>query len=328
MDIVSFIVTCAAIYGILVRTPGLIGEAMAEREYASRGEESPAAKARRKKLEAAGIAPYDRGGPMRRYLGNVWRDYWADRAEQRAADQADAKADQARSWWQRLQDRIDEDMVRRVDGWRTGDPESPQPKANEQEPEPPPSDSKSKGPKPNAGEPIFTVIHDDEPGSHTNQKRPHTTPPDDNVEQRRPPIRVEATVGYPTNPARDQTMVPSVVAGPTPIAIEGAPTMTTVARQHVTGVVSGAMEARAIQRAIELAAEEYAARMTIIRARIHALGEQSLTTVQLASYSRVVTSTAAAAEAAAAAQSAVTSCVTEVAPLMGYVAAQFNRINS
>jgi hypothetical protein len=104
--------------------------------------------------------------------------------------------------------------------------------------------------------------------------------------------------------------------------------MTVVAQQEVTGVVSGANEARAIQRQIEAATAEYVAQLAKVRARIHALGEQTLGTVQMATYSQVVALTGNAAESAAAAQAAAKSCSAEVGPLMGQVARAFDRINS
>ena len=117
------------------------------------------------------------------------------------------------------------------------------------------------------------------------------------------PIRVAATVGAPstTEPAR---------------AIEGAPTMTAVATRpgEVTGVQSGAHEARRLAAAVQNEAAQHVANLRRIRAQIAALGEQTLGTVQMANHSTVVAMLAAAAEAAAAAENAARSCASEVGP--------------
>ena len=96
----------------------------------------------------------------------------------------------------------------------------------------------------------------------------------------------------------------------------------------LTGVISGAAEARSIQRALDAATEAYNAAVASARARIHSLGEQTLGTVQMASQSRVVNATAQAAEAIAAAQNGVNVCKAEVIPLMGMVAREFSKLNS
>jgi hypothetical protein len=101
-----------------------------------------------------------------------------------------------------------------------------------------------------------------------------------------------------------------------------------VAQQQVTGVVSGAAEARAIQREVDNAVEEFATRLLRARARIQSLGEQTLGNVQMSIRSRVVAVTGQAAESAAAAQAAARGCAAEVGPLMGVVAREFDRLNS
>lgn len=98
--------------------------------------------------------------------------------------------------------------------------------------------------------------------------------------------------------------------------------------QAVTGVVSGAAEARSIQRALEAATQAYDAAVASARARIHALGEQTLTVVQMAGRSTVVAAAAQAAESIAAAQAGVNTCKAEVIPLLGRVAREFDRRNS
>ncbi len=104
--------------------------------------------------------------------------------------------------------------------------------------------------------------------------------------------------------------------------------MTTLAPQNVTGTASGAAEARAIQRAIEAATAAYVAELAKIRARIHTLGEQTVGTVQMATHSRVVAHTAQAAESAASAQAKAKSVGSEIGPLMGMVAREFDRLSS
>lgn len=96
----------------------------------------------------------------------------------------------------------------------------------------------------------------------------------------------------------------------------------------VTGVVSGATEARVIARSLELATETYEAAMARARMRIHALGEQTVGTIQLAVRSSVVAATAQAAESIAAAQSGANRCRDETIPLLIGVARDFDRLNS
>lgn len=96
----------------------------------------------------------------------------------------------------------------------------------------------------------------------------------------------------------------------------------------VTGVLSGAAEARAVQRQLEAANTAYVAELARVRARITSLGEQTLSTVQMAQRSNVVSLLVQSAEAAAAAQAAARTCGAEVAPLLGQVARAFERLNS
>ncbi len=96
----------------------------------------------------------------------------------------------------------------------------------------------------------------------------------------------------------------------------------------VTGVVSGAAEARSIQRALEAATQAYAASVASAQQRIHALGEASLGVVQLAGRSDVVAATAQAAEAIAGAKNGVNTCRDEVVPILGTIARRFDAKNS
>ena len=98
--------------------------------------------------------------------------------------------------------------------------------------------------------------------------------------------------------------------------------------QAVTGVISGAAEARAIQRQLDAVTAEYMTQLQTIRERIAALGEQTVGTLQMSARSRVVAHTAQAAEAAAAAQANARSCGAEVSPLLGLVAREFDRVIS
>ncbi len=98
--------------------------------------------------------------------------------------------------------------------------------------------------------------------------------------------------------------------------------------QAVTGVVSGAAEARSIQRALESATQAYAAAVASAQERIHALGEASLSVVQLAGRSDVGAATAQAAEAIAAAKNGVNTCRDEVVPILGVIARRFDARNS
>lgn len=96
----------------------------------------------------------------------------------------------------------------------------------------------------------------------------------------------------------------------------------------ITGVVSGAAEARSIQRSLESATAAYEAAVANARKRIHSMGEQTLGVIQMAGRSTVVNACAQAAEAIAAAQASVNGCRSEVIPLLGSVAREFDKRNS
>lgn len=364
MDPISIALTILAIYGMLKRSPQWAGEMAEEWQAAKRGEESPAAAARRQRLIAAGVDPAT-GGPMRQYLGNRWRDYWLDAddkaAKDRAARLAREEAGEVLSWRERLAARMDDEVTRRAGQWRTRPPAdvvppvAPAPGGNPGpddgggadagETTSPPTDPWPDGPPEGDDHPgVFSgwtrdaptdtdtdtapdfdapagvwgsTVHDDD--TYT----PHnTTASDPTPEPDRDPIRVDATAGAPLH-TNDQA------ATAAPAAITAGGTMSNaVAQQAVTGVVSGASEARAIQAAINAATEEYVAKLNRIRSRIGSLGEQTLGTVQMSGKSQVVNYTAAAAEAAAAATANARACTTEVVPLLGSVARAFDRINS
>lgn len=348
MDPISLAVTVLAIYGILSRAPGLAGEAVREWGYARRGAQSPAALERRERLTEAGIDPAA-GGAARQFFGNAWRDFWLDADAKRQADRQARLAgdvdDDARSWSERFADRLDDEVARRAARWRTR-PEGQREPYDGDDPTfgPAPTAPNAGGPSdspqpPNPGgdgEFESTVIHDSheyEVPSFTLPNFGPTPPPRDSnagkpggakptPPQDQGPIRVDATVGDPIRPQRS---APSATA-----VLTAGGTMSVVATtQHaVTGVVSGAAEARAIQRQIDNATAEYVAQLARIRGRIHALGESTLGIVQMSARSRVIALTATAAESAAAAQANAKACGGEVGPLLGQVAREFNRISS
>lgn len=324
MDPISIAATVLAIYAILQRSPSLAGEPVRELGHAWRGEESPAAVELRQRLVDAGIDPAT-GGPIRQYLGNVWRDYWRGREEERQAERdrkaIDAEVEAAKTWRERVADRLDEEARRRVDRWRTR-PEGQR--------DPQDADVPTFGPVPNADStppPVdadggdgweSSVIHDSD--EYDLPPAPPPSGPTPPPSQDREPIRVHATQGDPIRPPKP---APTATA-----EITAGGTMSTVAQQNVTGVVSGAAEARAIQREVDNATADYVGRLAKVRSRIHALGESTLGNVQMSARSRVVGYTATAAESAAAAQATARACGGEVSPLMGQVAREFNRINS
>jgi hypothetical protein len=78
VDPVSTLVALWVVVLLVQKVP----EALAEVEFARRGEQSPAAAAREQRLTAAGIDPAA-GGAFRQYVGNAWRDTWLDLDEHR-----------------------------------------------------------------------------------------------------------------------------------------------------------------------------------------------------------------------------------------------------
>lgn len=303
MDPIGFIIVCIALYGLAQRTPALVGEAVAEFQAARHGETTQASQDRRQRLIDAGVDPAT-GGAFRQFAGNAWRDFWVDQDRDRQARREqrfhEPDADTG-SWWSHLRDRLDEAVTARADQWRS-------------RPDRPGAD---RAPHPGGDEPAETF---DTPEPEPTADAPTADEPRPRPETDRPPIRVAATVGEP-QPSRTATAV---------LELEGEPMSNSVATrgQAVTGVVSGAAEARSIQRALAAATAEYAAAVAAARQRIHSLGEQTISTVQMAGRSTVVAATAQAAEAIAAAQAGVNACSAEVIPLMGIVAREFDKRNS
>lgn len=330
----------AMVIAVLVKR---IPEALAEVEFAKRGEQSPASAARAQRLTDAGIDPAA-GGAFRQYAGNLWRDTWLDLDEQRRARRAAREPydPTGPSWWERLRARLDEATDRFGDRWRhpDDDPDPPgdgrawdhdertfdgewtdtEPDSGGSEP-----DRGKSGPDPDPRDPGgpeggATPTPDEEPGWSGDAGTPAnddpTTPSPGSAatDDPREPVRGVIT----RDPPEHET------ANPT----EGDPMSALVRAGAVTGVVSGAAEARAIQRALEAANTAYVTELNRIRARINSLGEQTLSTVQMAQRSTVVSRLVQAAEAAAAAQAAARTCGAEVGPLMGQVARAFERLNS
>lgn len=325
----EIILACVFAYWLIKHGPELIAEAIAELEFARRGEMSPLAEARLKRLLDAGIDPAF-GGPMRQFAGNAWRDLWlgldAARRRQRAAPRAGG------GWFDRLRERIDDAVSERARRWRqrqdtstsqdtdtdmsTGQ-DTDRGGSDDPDGHPPPGDY----PPPAADDPP-SPAPEPEPARPAPGPDPDAGPDADD----RPDDAASAWDG----PAdRELIRVPSTVGDPIPnqpAAPEGNEPMTAVV--HVTGVASGAAEARAIERQIQAATAAYVAAIAAARRRIHHLGEATLGEIQQAVHSRVVAALQASAEAAAAAEHAARVCAGEVSPQLMGVARQFDRISS
>lgn len=128
------------------------------------------------------------------------------------------------------------------------------------------------------------------------------------------------TGGHTSPLAKASTSTATAVLDP------GGETMSNLATRGtaVTGVVSGAAEARSIQRALENATAQYDAAVASAQKRIHQLGEAAMGVVQLAGKSDVVQGAAQAAEAIAAAKNSVNTCKAEVIPILGVIARRFD----
>lgn len=325
----DLLVCCVFAYWLVKHTPELVGEAFQEWGYARRGEESPAAAARRARLAAAGVDPVA-GGGFGQYAGNVWRDFWLDKDRERRQRRADRLVDagdaasestEGTGWWARIGtrvgERLDEAVDRQASKWksrRAGRDEAGNPTPDGDAghvSDPTPSDQQ---PDPDRTDPAG-------PGSGSTAPDPGDPGLDDN---RLDPIRVDATLGEPC-----PTTAAPVAIGTQPAVLEGE-TMTAVATRGtaITGVVSGATEARSIQRALAAATAAYQAAVAEARNRINSMGQQTLSTVQMAGRSTVVQACSAAAEAIASAQASVNGCNAEVIPLLGRVAREFDKRNS
>lgn len=336
MDIFSIIIVCVALYGMAKRAPGLIGEAVAEFQAGLHGKTTQPAQDRRQRLIDAGVDPAT-GGPFRQFVGNTWRDYWIDKdrerqdRRQRTPDDTVPPQD-GPGWWGRLRDRLDDAVERQAGKWR-----------NRQDG---PSGADGQGGQATTSPEFDTDLQDITTGPDAPEtpasEAPETPTTDDAATPRqrsgpmgpisttdRSPIVVDAYLGEPTSlPAGTVTAVLDPPG--TNQQLEGTPPMSGLATRGaaVTGVVSGAAEARSIQAALGAATAEYAAAVARARNRIQSMGEQTLSTVQMAGRSTVVQACAQAAEAIASAQSSVNSCSEEVIPLLGRVAREFDKRNS
>ena len=96
----------------------------------------------------------------------------------------------------------------------------------------------------------------------------------------------------------------------------------------VTGVLSGAAAARHIARQVEAANAAYTAALAQVRANIAALGDETLSVVQMAGHSHVVALLVQAADSAAVAQRAAHQLGSEVVPWLDAVARAYDRLNS
>lgn len=330
MDPLSLLVTAWVLTVFLNRLPDVLREV----EFAKRGETSPAYEARLKRLADAGIDPAT-GGAARQYLGNAWRDAWLDLEEQRQQRRAErlaatAGAPASSTRLERLRSRVDNAVSTGADRWRQRTADSAK--------RPAAADVRwaggGGGATPNATPPADTweepggadPIHDDPPPRIADPlvedwspppRRPEPEPEPRTPAADPPPTRVESTAGTP------------VRNDPPPaaqLALEGNPTMTAIT--HVTGVVSGAAEARAIQRQVEAATAAFEAAMRAVRNRINNLGNATLGEVQQATYSRVVAALQQAAEAAAGAEADAKRCSSETGPALAIAARHFDRLNS
>lgn len=316
----EFLVCCVFAYWLVKHTPQLVGEAVTEWRYATRGEESPAAAARRARLEEAGVDPAA-GGAFRQFAGNVWRDFWLDLDGARQ-DRRDGQSP-GQGAFARLRERLDGLVEDRVNRWRSRGAEDTAPFVSVIHPDEPKPDAAGQHgdqqAEPQFGEPEpEDVIHEPQPAP-ADQAPPSPEPPTS-----RDPIRVQATLGDPPH----TSPVPRQINASTAV-LEGEPMSNAVANgTAVTGVVSGAAEARAIQRNLEAATAAYEAAVANARRRIHSMGEQTVGVIQMAGRSTVVNACAQAAEAIAAAQASVNGCRAEVIPLLGRVAREFDKRNS
>ena len=355
----EFLVCCVFAYWLAKHLPEVVGEAAQAFAAGLRGEESPAMAARRQRLKDAGVDPAT-GGAFRQFAGNTWRDFWLDQDQARAKRRTNTSprgTGPDRSVFDRIRDAFDNEVDRRAQAWRarkagatnqkpSGTPNDPgpatepsgppgpnpgSPTGNEQEPAPEPTQEPVRVPSTlrapdtdsNPGAPRQPPVPPPALGAPTVDPAPATTDTDS-----RPAVRVPSTLG--SDPAAGDTRPFGTTSTTTALLEPEGITMTDVATRGtaVTGVVSGAAEARSIQRALDAATDAYNAAVANARARIHALGEQTVGTVQMATRSRVVEGTAQAAEAIAAAQNGVNVCKAEVIPILGMVARHFDRLNS
>ncbi|GIM88731.1 hypothetical protein [Paractinoplanes toevensis] len=322
----EFLVCCVFAYWLVKHLPEVAQDTAEAIAAGWRGEESPRLAARRKRLEDAGIDPAA-GGAFGQFAGNLWRDFWLDQDNKRQGRRSSNPRPEGDSGlFGRTRDAWDATVSRRAAAWRA--------RAGNEDPTPPTPEAASDNPPPDAAQPSGA----DEPGNTTrdaNQRPADSNTPEQDPPTNPAPVRVPSTTGTPvdqdTGPASGSHPEPAAEPSPALTAApERTPDMRDVASRGsaVTGVVSGAAEARSIQRYLEGATEAYDVAMRSARARIHALGEQTIGIVQMATRSTVVDATAQAAESIAAAQNAANVCKAETIPLLGHVAREFDKRNS
>lgn len=313
----GFLVCCVFAYWLMKHLPEIAEDTAAAVAAGLSGEESPATAARRQRLVDAGIDPAT-GGAFRQFAGNVLRDFWLDqdtaRAERRVARRPGGST---RGAFGRIRDRFDDLVDEKTQAWRN--------RNSREQPDPGAADT----PVGNAGSdgdsPEVPTTDPASPAGSTS-----TDEPADDVGATAP-LRVPSSLG--ASPAGRAASPVTVLDPPLalPAPTERNPTMSQAVATNqtaVTGVVSGAAEARSIQRYLESATEAYETAMSAARKRIHALGEQTVGVVQMATKSTVVDATAQAAESIAAAQAGANRCKAETIPLLGHVAREFDKRNS
>lgn len=359
----DLLVVCVFAYWLMRHLPEVVNEAAEGLGFGLRGEESPAAQARRERLKQAGIDPAV-GGAFRQYAGNMMRDFWLDQDAARAKRRADragrAQAERDRSRWQSLHDRLDGWLDDKAGQWQCRQhPAGTGPQPGGQTPpgstDPPPTPSEGGQdvsdewltPDPDEGDSEPIVHNSDEyetkPGSTGNGRwsarhgrrfpgdedygapyeKPDYTRPRAEQYRQQGPIRVDATVGDP---------IGEPTTGRTATAVleldQGASSMSaTVATRGipVTGIQSGAQECLSIDQALQAAISEFQARLAQIAGRTHQMGNATLGIVQFAGNSTVVTRMAQAAEAIAATQAQALALGAEVSPLLHQTRAEFLR---
>lgn len=298
----ELVVACVLAYYLMRHGPQLVAEALAEADYTHRGQMSPRAAARAKRLADAGIDPAV-GGAARQFLGNVWRDAWLDLDDARARRRNERDADPAGER-RTFRDRFDDAVNDLGERWRrrsgsSGDPAD----ATTDPPTEPDTPSGDTGPTAApAGETVDTPP--DDPPATSRQPDPEPPPADE-------PIRVPSTQGEPYR---------------RPPAPEGDPAMAGTAVVHVTGVSSAAHEARNIANQISAVTEAYKAAMEQILRRAQNLGQSTVGEIQQALSSHTVAAIQAACEAIAAAKAHAAAVEGEAAPAMYRVARAFERI--
>ena len=202
MDPISVAVILLAAWGIMQRTPGIVGQLAAEWQAGRRGATTQAAENLRKKLDEAG-APVSSGrGSLGNFLGNLWSDFWHEKDAERQRGQDDGFGGQERGWWRR---RMDDAADRYAARYRGTGPAGPD--AGEfPDPEPPAAPLAVKEqPEPRAGQ-------DDSGPRPGPEEGPDAAGSEQDL---REPVRVESRLGEEPRPAKP-AVPPSLGQGPPP----------------------------------------------------------------------------------------------------------------